>query len=95
MLPDCSETKVKNVQKCGYVFHDTNGQNHGLTLKAQWYLLNEICTVTHSHASCGKGSSRKFNGDVDGKKVPNWECLFFHLKPGLFLSVYVDDIKMA
>ena len=28
-------------------------------------------------------------------KVPNWECLFVHRKQGLFLSVYVDDIKMA
>ena len=23
-------------------------------------------------------------------KIPNWECKFFHLKQGLFLSVYVD-----
>ena len=28
-------------------------------------------------------------------KVPNWECLFVHRKQGLFLSVYVDDIRMA
>ena len=26
-------------------------------------------------------------------KVPNWESLFAHRKQGLFLSVYVDDIK--
>ena len=24
-----------------------------------------------------------------------WECLFVHLEKGLFLSVYVDDIKLA
>ena len=24
-----------------------------------------------------------------------WECLFVHRAKGLFLSVYVDDIKMA
>ena len=29
------------------------------------------------------------------EKVPNWECLFVHRKQGLFLSVYVDDIKMV
>ena len=29
------------------------------------------------------------------EKVPNCECLFVHRKQGLFLSVYVDDIKMA
>ena len=29
------------------------------------------------------------------EKVPNWECLFVHRQKGLFLSVYVDDIKLA
>ena len=29
------------------------------------------------------------------EKVPNWECLFVHREEGLFLSVYVDDIKLA
>ena len=25
----------------------------------------------------------------------NWECLFEHREEGLFLSVYVDDVKLA
>ena len=29
------------------------------------------------------------------EKVSNWECLFADRKKGLFLSVYVDDIKLA
>ena len=29
------------------------------------------------------------------EKIPNWECLFAHREKGLFLSVYVDDIKLA
>ena len=29
------------------------------------------------------------------EKVSNWECLFVHRGKGLFLSVYVDDIKLA
>ena len=29
------------------------------------------------------------------KQVSNWECLFVHREKGLFLSVYVDDIKLA
>ena len=29
------------------------------------------------------------------EKVPNWECLFVHREKGLFLSVYVDDIKFV
>ena len=29
------------------------------------------------------------------EQIPNWECLFVHRGKGLFLSVYVDDIKLA
>ena len=29
------------------------------------------------------------------EKVSNCECLFVHREKGLFLSVYVDDIKLA
>ena len=29
------------------------------------------------------------------EKIPNLECLFVHREKGLFLSVYVDDIKLA
>ena len=29
------------------------------------------------------------------EKVSNWECLCVHREKGLFLSVYVDDIKLA
>ena len=29
------------------------------------------------------------------EKILNWECLFVHREKGFFLSVYVDDIKLA
>ena len=29
------------------------------------------------------------------EKVPGWECLFVNPEKGLFLSVYVDDIKLV
>ena len=29
------------------------------------------------------------------EKIPNWECLFVLREKGLFLSVYVDDIKLT
>ena len=29
------------------------------------------------------------------EKVPNWECLFVNREKGLFLSVYVDDMKLV
>ena len=88
------KTRSQSVQIFGYVFHDAHGPNHGQTLKIPWYLSNEICTVTHSQASCGKDNSRKFCWSSNGKKY-RIECVFVHRKQGLFLSVYVDYIKMA
>ena len=29
------------------------------------------------------------------EKVPNWECFFVHREKGPFLSVYVDEMKLA
>ena len=29
------------------------------------------------------------------EKIPNWECLFVLREKGLFLSVYVDDMKIG
>ena len=43
----------------------------------------------------GKTVRESFCWNLDGKKVPNWECTFVHRKQGLFLSVHVDDIGMA
>ena len=51
----------------------------------------------------GHRFARLFWGSQFGKilsehgweKVPNWECTFVHREKGLFLSVYVDDIKFA
>ena len=51
-------SNVRNVRIFGYVYHKTNGQNHGQALKIQRFVLNEICTDTHSLVSCGKDSSR-------------------------------------
>ena len=86
--------RSQNVQMYGYVFHDTHGQHHGQTLKILWFLSNEICTVSHLEASCGKDSLKKLYSDLDGTST-ELGCLFVHRKRGLFLSVYVDDIKMA
>ena len=43
----------------------------------------------------GKGKLRKSYCSTVGKKFPNWECLFVQREKGLFLSVYVDDKKLA
>ena len=41
----------------------------------------------------GKGNLRKILLKNGWEKVPNWECLFVHREKGLFVSVYVDDLK--
>ena len=41
-----------------------------------------------------KGNLRKVLLKHGWEKIPNWECLFVHRGKGLFLSVYVDDIKI-
>ena len=52
----------------GYVCHDINGRTLCQTLKIQWYILNQLCTDTHSQAFCGKDTSRKFCWSLDGNK---------------------------
>ena len=44
---------------------------------------------------CGNGNFEKILLQNGWEKVSNWECLFVHREKGLFLSVYVDDIKLA
>ena len=80
-LPDFSEFQSQNVQTYGYVFHDTNGLNHGQPLKIQWYLSYEICMDTHSQDCCGKDSFKKSHClELGWEKVPNWECMFIENK---------------
>ena len=43
----------------GYVFYDTNGQNHVEKLKIPWYSLNETCTIIHLPECYGKDNSEK------------------------------------
>ena len=43
----------------------------------------------------GKGNLRKAYSKYGWEKVPNWESLFVHRQKGLFLSVYVDDVKIG
>ena len=83
----------RNVQICGYVYQNTNGLNHGPVWKIQSFLLSEICTFIQG--LLWRRQFEKFLLKYGWEKVPNWECLFFNREIGLFLSVYVDDIKLA
>ena len=104
-LPECAgqaadavsaKTQSQNVQIFGDVNRDTSGRNLGPPSKILCLFLNEICMVTHPLA--GLLWERQFeNSSIVTRmgKVQIWEYLFVHRKQGLFLSVYVDDIKMA
>ena len=58
-------------------------------------LEQKICMVILWQDCCGKGQYEKILVEHGWELVPNWECLFVHRQKGLFLSVYVDDIKLA
>ena len=42
----------RSVQTFGFVYHDTNGQNHGPVWKTQLFLLNGICTCIANIIRC-------------------------------------------
>ena len=49
----------RSVQTFGFVYHDTNGLNHGPVWKIQSFLLNGICTVILWQDYYGKGNLRR------------------------------------
>ena len=77
----------------GYVFHDANGQTHGANIEDPVVLLERNL---YGHPLAGLLWERQFEESVlelGWENVPNWECMFVHRTPGLFLSENVDDIK--
>ena len=69
--------------------------NHGPVWMIQSFFLKGICTVILWQDCYGKGNLRRILLKYGWEKIPNWECLFVHREKGLFLSVSVDDIKLA
>ena len=54
-----SKFQNRSVQTFGFVYHDTNGLNHGPVWKTQSFLLKGICTVILRQDCYGKGYLRK------------------------------------
>ena len=46
-LQNYSKFQNRNVLTFGFVYHDTNGPNHGPVWKVQSFFLSEICTAIH------------------------------------------------
>ena len=85
----------RNVQTFGFVYHDTNGRNHGPDMDDPVVPLERNL---YGHPLAGLLWEKQFEKILlkhGWEKIPNWECLFVHREKGLFLSVYVDDIKLA
>ena len=72
-----------------------NGQNHGSSMEDPVVLLERNL---YGHPLAGLLWEKQFEKiqlKFVWEKVSNWECLFVHRQKGLFLSVFVDDIKFA
>ena len=52
-------SQIGSVQTFGFVYHDTNGQNHGPVWKTLLFFLSGICMVILWQDYCGKGNLRK------------------------------------
>ena len=70
----------RNVQTFGFVYHDTNGQNHGPVWKTQSFLLSEICTVILWQDCYGKGNWRKSHWSTVGRKFPTGNASSYTVK---------------
>ena len=63
--------------------------------KTQLFFFSGICTVILWQDYCGKGNLRKSYWNIAGRKFQIGNVSSFIVKKVLFLSVYVDDIKLA
>ena len=73
----------------------TNVPRYVPVWKIQSFLLKGICTVILWQDYSGKGNLRKSCWSTVGRRFPSGNFLFVHREKGLFLSVYVDDRKLA
>ena len=85
----------QSVQTSGWVYHDTVAQLIGPTLKNRLFIFERNL---YGHPLAGIQWERQYENicfENGWEKVPNWKCLFVHRQQGLFLSVHLDDIKLA
>ena len=83
----------RSVQTFGFVYHDTNGLNHGPVWKIQTFLLQGICTVILWQDYHGKGNLRKSFWSMAGRKFQIGNVSLYIVKR--IILIYVDDIKLA
>ena len=95
MLTNCLKFQNRNVQTFGFVYHDTKFPKSWSSIEDPVVSLERNL---YGHPLAGLLWERQFEKILlkhGWEKIPNWECLFVHREKGLFLSVHVDDIKLA
>ena len=85
MLTNYWKFPNRSVQTFGFVYHDTNGPNHGPVWKTQLFLLSGICTVILWQDYYGKGNLRKSYWNMDGRKFQIGNGLFVHREKRIIL----------
>ena len=76
MLQNCCKFQSQNVQIFGFVYHDTNGLNHGPEWKDPVVPLERNL---YGHPLAGLLWERQFENvllEHGWENAPNWECLF-------------------
>ena len=97
-----AETQVK-MEDAHNLFEIPKAECPDIWIRLPWHKWPKSCS---SRSSRKESVMSSFGRTIMGKaiwefywnmaeRIPNWECLFVHREKGLFLSVYVDDIKLA
>ena len=82
MHPNYWKFPNRNVQRFGFVYHDTNGLNYGPVWKTQSFLLSAICTVIVWQYCHGKGNLRKSYCNTVGRRFPIGNAYSYTVKKG-------------
>ena len=81
----------RNVQTFGYVYPDTNGQNHGPVWKIQSFLLSDICTVIFWQDYYGKGNLRESYWSKVGRKFPTGNACSYTVQKYSYLCMWMTS----
>ena len=82
MHPNYWKFPNRIVQTLGFVYHDTNGLNHGPVWKTQSFLLSEICMVLLWQDCYGKGNLRQSYCSTVVRRFPIGNAYSYTVKKG-------------
>ena len=95
MLQNWRKFPNRNIQTNGFVYHDTKWPKPWSSMEDPVVPLERNL---YGHPLAGllwESQFEKILLQHGWRKLSNWECLCLHREQGLFLSVHVDDIKLA